>query len=162
MAGTIKLDILDRIAIASPCHVRWDDMQGDDRKRFCGECKLSVYNLSAMSRDEAAEIVTAAEGRFCAGFYRRADGTLLTRDCPVGLRRARAAAAAATRRIAAAIALVIGAGLMFGLGRQTTQRLRFVQPFATICEWLQPGSMPSQQQWIAGAICGPVPTAQPA
>ena len=49
MAGTVKLEILDRLRIASPCPMRWDDMQGDDRKRFFGECRLHVYNLSAMS-----------------------------------------------------------------------------------------------------------------
>lgn len=142
MSTNIALDVLDRVRIASPCPVRWDDMRGDDRKRFCDQCRLNVYNLSAMTREEAAGLVLSAEGRLCAGFFRRADGTILTRDCPVGLRAARAAGAAALRRVAAAVALVAGAVLMVGTGRNPGWRLRNVQPFATVCEWLSPSPPP--------------------
>ncbi|HEY6251733.1 MAG TPA: carboxypeptidase-like regulatory domain-containing protein [Candidatus Angelobacter sp.] len=62
-------------------------MSGDDRVRHCQECKLNVYNLSAMSRREAEELIARREGRLCVRFYQRADGTVLTRDCPVGFRR---------------------------------------------------------------------------
>ena len=44
---------LNNIKIASPCSANWDEMYGNERKRFCGDCKLNVYNLSGMSRDEA-------------------------------------------------------------------------------------------------------------
>lgn len=37
---------LDNIHIASPCSADWSEMYGDNRKRFCGDCKLNVYNLS--------------------------------------------------------------------------------------------------------------------
>jgi hypothetical protein len=80
---------LDVIQVASPCTVAWDAMQGDDRVRFCSQCQLNVYNLSAMSRVEAESLVNAREGRTCVRFVRRADGTVLTQDCPVGLRAAR-------------------------------------------------------------------------
>ena len=86
-------------------------MIGDDRKRYCGECKLNVYNLSGMSRAEAENLILNAEGRLCARFYRRADGSILTKDCPVGW-------AAIKRRVsrmaAAAFALLVG--LLSGLG----------------------------------------------
>jgi hypothetical protein len=62
-------------------------MYGDERKRFCKQCKLSVYNLSGMSREEAERLVMNAEGRLCVRFYRRADGTMITQDCPVGWAR---------------------------------------------------------------------------
>lgn len=75
---------LDNIRIASPCSADWDAMYGDERKRFCGECKLNVYNLSGMTREEAERLVTSAEGRLCVRFWQRTDGTLLTQDCPVG------------------------------------------------------------------------------
>jgi hypothetical protein len=75
---------LDNIKVASPCSSDWDAMYGDDRKRFCKQCKLSVYNLSGMTRDEAERLVMNAEGRLCVRFYRRPDGTMLTQDCPVG------------------------------------------------------------------------------
>ena len=75
---------LNNIQIASPCPADWEQMYGDERKRFCGECKLNVYNLSGMTRDEAERLVTNHEGRLCVRYYRRADGTIITADCPVG------------------------------------------------------------------------------
>jgi hypothetical protein len=40
-----------------------------------------------MSRDEASTLLAAAaNGRVCVRFFRRADGRVLTQDCPVGLR----------------------------------------------------------------------------
>lgn len=58
-------------------------MSGDDRVRFCSDCKLNVYNLAGMTRREATELITLQEGRLCVRFFRRKDGTLVTRDCPV-------------------------------------------------------------------------------
>jgi hypothetical protein len=75
---------LSTIKIASPCSQNWDEMIGTERKRFCGECKLNVYNLSGMSPREAENLLSNSEGRLCVRFYRRADGSVLTKDCPVG------------------------------------------------------------------------------
>ncbi len=77
---------LDNIKVASPCSQDWDAMIGNERKRYCGECKLNVYNLSGMSRVDAENLITNNEGRLCVRFFRRADGTVLTQDCPVGWR----------------------------------------------------------------------------
>jgi len=95
------LDLLDQVRIASPCTASWDAMTGDDRVRFCGECKLNVYNVSGMSREEAAALLEKTDGRLCMRIYRRPDGTLLTKDCPVGLR--------AIRRKLAVVAAAFGA-----------------------------------------------------
>jgi hypothetical protein len=84
-----QTDLLARVRVASPCRANWDGMEGDARVRFCRECNLNVYNLSEMTGAEAASLVAATEGRLCARFYRRADGTVLTKDCPKGLRAAR-------------------------------------------------------------------------
>ena len=75
---------LDNIRIASPCSADWNAMQGDDRKRFCGDCKLNVYNLSGMTRFDAENLLRLSEGRLCVRYFRRPDGTVLTKDCPVG------------------------------------------------------------------------------
>jgi hypothetical protein len=80
-------ELLAQVKIASPCPARWEDMAGDERSRFCLQCNKHVYNLSAMSANAAADLVRAKEGKLCARFYRRADGTMLTADCPVGLER---------------------------------------------------------------------------
>lgn len=78
--------MLDRIKIASPRTADWEQMKGTDRVRFCGECRKNVFNLSAMTRREAGDLLKQTNGNLCARLYRRADGTVLTEDCPVGLR----------------------------------------------------------------------------
>ena len=75
---------LDSIRIASPCKSDWNEMYGDERRRFCGACKLNVYNLSGMTRQDAESLLMNSEGRLCVRFFRRKDGTVLTKDCPVG------------------------------------------------------------------------------
>jgi len=77
---------LENVRVASPCTASWEQMTGDDRVRHCQDCKLNVYNLSEMTRKDAERLIARSEGRLCVRFYRRADGTILTRDCPRGLR----------------------------------------------------------------------------
>lgn len=78
---------LDKLKIASPCSANWDEMYGNERKRFCAECKLNVYNISEMTKDEAENFILRSEGRLCLRIYQRRDGTVITRDCPVGWQR---------------------------------------------------------------------------
>ncbi|NJM53994.1 MAG: hypothetical protein HC846_11765 [Blastocatellia bacterium] len=102
---------LNNIKIASPCSADWNEMIGNDQKRFCGSCQKNVYNLSEMTKDEAENLLIDSEGRLCVRFYKRADGTILTQDCPVGW-------AAFKRRVsktAAAFASLIF-GVIGGLG----------------------------------------------
>lgn len=59
-------------------------MDGDQRVRFCQQCKLNVYNLSEMTKKDAEDLILEKEGKLCVRFYKRLDGTVLTRDCPLG------------------------------------------------------------------------------
>jgi len=79
--------MLDRVSIAAPCTADWDSMPGTDRIRHCAQCNKNVYNLSAMTRRQAEKLLREAEGRLCARLYYRADGTVLTENCSVGLQR---------------------------------------------------------------------------
>jgi hypothetical protein len=102
---------LEDLQIASPCHAEWSDMEGDERVRFCGICEKNVYNLSGMTRQEATALVTDREGSVCIRMFRRTDGTVLTGDCPVGVRAAlhrarREAFVAAAAGVAAITALL--------------------------------------------------------
>lgn len=109
---------LDGVRVAAPCPADWSKMAGDERVRYCGECNLHVYNLSDMTRREAETLITNAEGRLCVHFYRRADGTVLTRNCPVGLRALkRRAARIASATLTAVLGFFAGVGLNFGINR---------------------------------------------
>lgn len=101
--------LLDNIYIASPCGVKWDSMTGDDRVRFCGLCQLNVYNLSNMTRQEATDLLIEKEGNLCVN-YARQDGTIITKNCPVGLRKLRER----VHKFAAVIAGVISFALSMG------------------------------------------------
>ena len=59
-------------------------MTGDERVRHCAECDLKVYNLTALNHAEIEQLVGSREGRLCVRLYKRRDGTMITRDCPVG------------------------------------------------------------------------------
>src|SRR5262245_26227769 len=83
---TQKGKSLDRLYVSSPCNADWETMPGDERVRFCSQCHLNVYNISALTRKQAEKLIAETEGRLCAKLYRRADGTIITRDCPIGIR----------------------------------------------------------------------------
>jgi len=100
--------MLPEIRIASPCSVPWEQMSGDNRTRHCSQCNLDVYNFSDMTSLEVEQLIAASVGqRLCGRLYRRPDGTILTRDCPVGLRtRIRRVSLRLTAALAAAMSLV--------------------------------------------------------
>jgi hypothetical protein len=86
-----EIPLLQYVRVASPCPASWDAMREveGDRVKFCEECQKRVYNLSAMGQAEAEGILRRHEGHLCVRYYRRRDGTILTTDCPVGLKAAR-------------------------------------------------------------------------
>ncbi len=102
---------LNDVRVASPCPAEWDGMIGTDRVRFCGQCELSVYNLSSMSRREAESWIARTEGRLCVRFYRRKDGSIITQDCPVGLRALKRRAQRIKRAVASSLL-----GFLAGIG----------------------------------------------
>lgn len=92
------------LRIASPCRAPWENMDGDERVRFCRECNRNVYNLSVMTEAEARRVVAEREGRLCVRFFQRRDGTVLTSDCPVGGKRVFLRAGAGTALALAGVA----------------------------------------------------------
>jgi hypothetical protein len=107
-----RLAQLNQVHTAAPCSVDWDEMPGDDKVRSCQACRLSVYNLSAMDVEEAAERIAQDDDRLCVRFYRRRDGTILTQDCPVGVESTKRKRRGAVLGTAAALAGVAGMVLM--------------------------------------------------
>lgn len=107
--------LLRQVKIAAPCSVKWETMPGGERVRSCAQCSHKVYNLSAMSGDEAAKLIREAEGRVCVRLYRRADGSVMTRDCPTGLRAVRQRM---TRAVAVSFASVFSILGLFSLAER--------------------------------------------
>jgi hypothetical protein len=131
---------LDNIKIASPCSQDWEAMIGNERQRHCGDCRLNVYNLSGMTRLEAENFLINAEGRVCVRFFKRADGSILTTDCPVGWQ----AVKRRVSKIATAFASLIFA-VLSGIG--------LTNYFAKLSEQHTMGTiMPKIENTIMGAV----------
>ncbi len=85
--SNLSHDILIKVHVAKPCPANWREMRGNDQVRHCTHCSKNVYNLSALSRTEAAALIEKHEGRVCVRFYSRPDGTILAQDCGKPLRQ---------------------------------------------------------------------------
>lgn len=50
----------DKLRVESPCEKRWDDLEGEGRKRHCDACSLHVIDGSALTKEAAEAVVTDA------------------------------------------------------------------------------------------------------
>jgi hypothetical protein len=163
-----KLPLLENVAIAAPCTASWDAMVGDERVRFCGQCEKNVYNLSAMPRDEAEALLAAREGKMCVRLYKRTDGTVITSDCPVGVKRRRRRRAVAGvlggGMMAASAASLFGAAATMGSPRPANvHEVPEVQGSAVILQGdPAPTTEPTATHTVMGAWGGPVTMEKPA
>lgn len=111
-------DDLDRISVASPCTESWEEMSGDHRVRFCGKCEQNVYRLTDLPRAEAHALLDRARGgeEICVRYARRADGTIVTNDCPSTIQRGRGGGPLlnVVKTVAAGLAATLSAGLTTG------------------------------------------------
>lgn len=106
-APVASTDPLQGLTIPVPCTVPWETMTGDARVRFCGQCRLHVHDLSAMTGDEAVAFLRAkAPGaRVCVRFRRRPDGRVVTADCLEAVRALRRRAWLAAAAVCGALGL---------------------------------------------------------
>ncbi len=155
----INLPQIPNIRIASPCSMDWESMTGSDQARHCGACNLNVYNLSNMTTQEALDLIKRTEGNLCVRMLQRADGTVITKDCPVGLATARAKLARVACRVGAVAATIIAAAVL-GKSRSPFEDrtgLTASDPFYSIASVF--GRVTPNRSFIMGKMC--VPPAPP-
>jgi hypothetical protein len=147
---------LEDLSVAAPCSAKWAQMTGDERARFCGLCKKHVYNISAMSRDEAEALIRQNEGDVCIRLYKRADGTVILDNCPVGLRAIRRRVRWMVEGVVAAVALC-GTVIMVNASRASSGRS------TTLKEWFFPAKprVPQAQSCVMGKMAAPLPVSPP-
>lgn len=153
-----------RLKVASPCTADWNAMEGDDRCRFCNLCQKNVYNLEGLSETEIRELTGSQDSPICARFFQRADGTVLTANCPVG-------AANSRRRIrkritALAFVGVIAAGVA-NFARASSSDTKSGSPLL-VSQWINElkqylgvGVTTVAPEEIMGEICIPEPPTAP-
>lgn len=123
---------INNIRIASPCTVGWDTMKGGERERHYESCNLNVYNIAEMTANEFNSLISRSEGRVCARIYRRADGTVLTKDCPVGLRAYRKRV---SRFAGATLAAILG---LFSIGFGQKNKEPYKAPVTEVVKSVDP------------------------
>lgn len=111
-------------------------MWGSERTRFCQQCSQRVYNISKMSRAEAETLIGEKDGRLCIRLYRRADGTVITKDCGKDKLTAK-------QLLLAMCVLFLTLGFsLIGMHRsqnvKETSQLRKTEPFKTVLDWVYP------------------------
>jgi hypothetical protein len=130
----------EQIEVASPCGVAWSEMEGNDGVRFCSKCQRNVYNLSGLSLSQAEALKLEMQGQPCARLYRRSDGTVLTQDCPIGVKYLKNLIHDTPWAMAAVftLAILIGAGGSIFKKADMKSFLRRTEPFASIASWFSP------------------------
>lgn len=113
-------DPLSYVRIAAPCRADWKRMPGNERVRFCDQCSMNVYNLSNMTKKDAEALVLNTEGRLCVRYYHRADGSILTANCPVGLRALKRRVSGLSRAVVSSV-LSFFAGMAVFAGLETAR-----------------------------------------
>lgn len=130
-------------------------MTGDDRVRHCSLCRLNVYNLSGMSRNEAENLLRNSEGRLCVRYYERADGKVMTKDCPKGMALVRRRFAMSFLAVmtfgSMATSLLLAKPVPKSKFQEVQNKIREVEPIKTIMDKIDP-----PQPMIMGAIA-PMP-----
>lgn len=152
-----RVDPLSSLRIASPCTADWNAMTGDAKTRFCAQCRLHVHDLSQRSADEARQLLRAAgQGRVCVRFFRRADGTVLTQDCPKGLRRR---LRAAWLRAAALCSAVVASLASLGCNREAGTATNGTAPAGSVqgAAPVPPAPAVRMGEATMGDVAAPVP-----
>jgi len=86
-------------------------MQGDQRQRSCNGCSRNVFNISEMTKQEAESFLRENGTSQCMIFYRRKDGTIMTDNCPVGLRKLRDRCRVVVRAIAGLLTFMMSSSV---------------------------------------------------
>jgi hypothetical protein len=71
---------LNEITIVTPCPMDWDQMSGDDSKRYCSSCGKHVHDVAKLTSAQAVSLIDQLPGDVCGRITHLADGTLVTAD----------------------------------------------------------------------------------
>ena len=72
-----KQSKLAKLNVAQPCSASWDEMIGNDQKRFCSACNKHVFDFSRMTRQQIEAVTAVNQGNLCARITRNEDGSMV-------------------------------------------------------------------------------------
>lgn len=97
----------------------WDEMTGTERVRDCSQCRRQVFNISEMTNEEAEAFLVENGDSQCLTYYRRKDGTIMTDDCPVALRKLRNQLRGLRRAAGLLVTTILSVGTAFAQKAET-------------------------------------------
>jgi hypothetical protein len=128
---------------ATSCPARFGEMDGDERERMCDRCRKRVYDVDGLSTEEIDALVSKVQPG--TTLFRRADGTLIAGDCPVGRGRTRNA-----------LAMVAGGVVAFGVLVLALEGPQLLSPNKP-----QPSSSHGTYARVDAAAANPIPFTPP-
>lgn len=147
------------------CPMKWDEMRGDERERFCEKCQRSVINISRMTKAQRTALLeTAKTGRVCVAYSEKIRAA--TPVASAGRRGKFAATIALGFGAAAALVAAVVADIQRGPAREgprSEARERMEYYYYTtrerIDEWVDDvrvffGGV-SRRRFMLGAVCTP-------
>lgn len=137
-------NMLQGIAIESPCTASWEEMSGTDQVRVCTHCDLSVHDLSQMTAAKAFKLVRTSKGRLCVRMRRNPAGEVVTRPVYQKLH----AITRRTSRIAAG-AFTAVMGLSGAAYAQSTASGTSEKPLTVAAATVKP-LFPGPSGWLSG------------
>jgi len=70
------------VHIPSPCPRQWEELHGNSRQRFCGQCQKTVHNLSGMNQQDRAQLLRTTGDRVCVAYTTDLRGNFVSPDSP--------------------------------------------------------------------------------
>ncbi len=69
---------MQTLQVHVPCPKKWDDLDGNERRRFCEQCGKHVHNLSLASSQETAQLTRQVESgaRVCVAYFADSTGNI--------------------------------------------------------------------------------------
>ncbi len=145
---------LATLQIQEPCSLRWEELQGDQRKRFCKSCSRHVHNVSAMRAEEVERLVAAQPPgeRLCLTWRIGPDGRPVTLpdaapEAPADPARGR------MHRLAAGLSR--GVAALAGLLAACSRAAEPPQAPATPPEDAPVEALPDDLRALGGMVCAP-------
>jgi hypothetical protein len=89
-ANTPPPTVLDHCSIAAPCDGACGQADGNARVGLCQRCGMFLYDIAGLSANAAQALTANTEGPSNGRLFKRRDGKVMTRNCPVGLEALRA------------------------------------------------------------------------
>jgi hypothetical protein len=88
--------------------MKWENLQGDEKRRYCEHCRLHVHNLSAMTPQEKRAVVSSDQGHTCITYSVQPETMMVHPRAWLGMSTSRAMYWVAAMVVAASSLFVAG------------------------------------------------------